>query len=116
MHGGKRFRDLGLADAGLTFQQQRALQQLHQRNRGRKFAVGDIAGSGQRLRDLLAVFHCQSVFLFASSPLPPRSGGEGSGVGGGSANSLPEEQAETPPTPDPSPPSGFAALRRTEGG
>jgi len=38
------------------------------------------------------------------SPLPPRSGGEGSGVGGGSANSLPEEQADTPPSPDPSPP------------
>src|ERR1700688_3254345 len=37
-------------------------------------------------------------------PLPPRSGGEGSGVGGASANSLPEEQADTPPTPDPSPP------------
>ncbi|HTB00131.1 MAG TPA: ATP-dependent DNA ligase [Bradyrhizobium sp.] len=43
-----------------------------------------------------------------SSPLPPRSGGEGSGVGGASANSLPEkrvnslaeEQADRPPTPD----------------
>src|SRR5580698_4608216 len=47
-----------------------------------------------------------------ASPLPPRSGGEGSGVGGASAhsllekrtNSLPEEQADRPPTPDPSPP------------
>ncbi|HWX08175.1 MAG TPA: ligase-associated DNA damage response DEXH box helicase [Bradyrhizobium sp.] len=42
-----------------------------------------------------------------SSPLPPRSGGEGSGVGGGSANSLPEERADRPPTPDPSPPSAL---------
>jgi excinuclease ABC subunit B len=42
----------------------------------------------------------------SSSPPPAREarGGEGSGVGGASANSLPEEQAETPPTPDPSPP------------
>jgi len=35
-----------------------------------------------------------------SSPLPPRSGGEGSGVGGSAANSLSEERADTPPTPD----------------
>jgi DNA ligase 1 len=47
-----------------------------------------------------------------SAPLPPRSGGEGLGMGGGTANSLPEEQAETPPTPDPSPPRAL----RVEGG
>jgi DNA ligase-1 len=50
-----------------------------------------------------------------SSPLPPRSGGEGSGVGGGSAYSLSEtgtEPAEAPPTPDPSPPRAV----RAEGG
>jgi DNA ligase-1 len=36
-----------------------------------------------------------------SSPLPPRSGGEGSGVGGGAADSLrTEKRAEKPPTPD----------------
>ena len=35
-----------------------------------------------------------------SSPLPPRSGGEGSGVGGGSANSLPADPAEAPPDPE----------------
>src|SRR6266403_1756523 len=45
----------------------------------------------------------------ASSPPPAREarGGEGSGVGGGAANSVPErerELAEPPPTPDPSPP------------
>src|SRR5580700_1221330 len=40
----------------------------------------------------------------ASSPLPPRSGGEGSGLGGGSASSHSEigtEPAEAPPTPAP---------------
>ncbi|HXN67769.1 MAG TPA: ATP-dependent DNA ligase [Bradyrhizobium sp.] len=47
-----------------------------------------------------------------SSPLPPRSGGEGSGVGGSAANSLSEERADTPPTPDPSPPRAL----RVEGG
>jgi ATP-dependent helicase Lhr and Lhr-like helicase len=34
------------------------------------------------------------------SPLLPRSGGEGSGVGGGSANQLLAVRAETPPAPD----------------
>jgi len=41
------------------------------------------------------------------SPLPPRSGGEGSGVGGVSANSrspVGTDSAEAPPTPDPPPP------------
>src|SRR5580692_755635 len=40
-----------------------------------------------------------------SSPLLPRSGGEGSGVGGLSASHTASESAEAPPTPDPSPPS-----------
>src|SRR6266700_1207070 len=39
-----------------------------------------------------------------SSPLPPRSGGEGSGVGGVSAGPAVSEFAAPPPTPDPSPP------------
>jgi ATP-dependent Lhr-like helicase len=53
----------------------------------------------------------------SSAPLPPRSGGEGSGVGGLSARHTSIEYAEAPPTPDPSPPSAFAkGLRRTEGG
>ena len=53
-----------------------------------------------------------------STPLPPRlvrqslgeggSGGEGSGVGGVSTRNAGSESAETPPTPDPSPP--LAAL------
>src|SRR5580692_7896800 len=48
-----------------------------------------------------------------SSPLPPRSGGEGSGVGGLSTRSTARsEAADTPPTPDPSPPRAM----RVEGG
>ncbi|HEY5126911.1 MAG TPA: ATP-dependent DNA ligase, partial [Bradyrhizobium sp.] len=35
-----------------------------------------------------------------SAPFPPRSGGEGLGVGGASANSQPKGQAERPPNPD----------------
>jgi hypothetical protein len=46
--------------------------------------------------------------LRTAPPLPPRSGGEGSGVGGVSTHSLPEEQADRPPTPDPSPPRARA--------
>src|SRR5450755_3222365 len=45
-----------------------------------------------------------------SSPLPPRSGGEGSG--GVSASPTASEFAEPPPTPDPSPPRAA----RAEGG
>src|SRR5450631_1395502 len=42
----------------------------------------------------------------SSSPPPAREarGGEGSGVGGASTNSLPVSRADRPPTPDPSPP------------
>jgi DNA ligase-1 len=47
-----------------------------------------------------------------SSPLPPRSGGEGSGVGGVSASTTASEFAELSPTPDPSPPRAA----RVEGG
>src|SRR5580704_12304691 len=51
------------------------------------------------------------------SPPPARvaRGGEGSGVGGGSADSLRVERAERPPTPDPSPPlRGGRGETRTE--
>src|SRR6266702_4272209 len=47
-----------------------------------------------------------------ASPLPPRSGGEGLGVGGLSASPSANEYAEAPPTPDPSPPRAT----RAEGG
>jgi hypothetical protein len=56
VHGGQRLGDLGLADAGLAFEQQRALEQFHQRDRGRQFAVGDVAAGrpalARSLRDL----------------------------------------------------------------
>jgi DNA ligase-1 len=48
-----------------------------------------------------------SPFHARSTPLPPRSGGEGLGGGGGAADSRSRsgtEPAEAPPTPDPSPP------------
>ena len=43
VHGCQRFRHFSLADARLAFEQQRTPEQLHQRDRGRKFVVGDIA-------------------------------------------------------------------------
>ncbi|THD56090.1 MAG: hypothetical protein E8A46_04325 [Bradyrhizobium sp.] len=46
------------------------------------------------------------------SPLPPRSGGEGSGVGGSAAIADAAFPADSPPTPDPSPPRAM----RVEGG
>src|SRR4051812_20578662 len=49
-----------------------------------------------------------------SSPLLPRSGGEGSGVGGLSAHTTAGEPAETAPTPDPSPPRASARGGRGE--
>jgi DNA ligase-1 len=45
-------------------------------------------------------------------PLPPRSGGEGLGVGGGAANTAAAFPADRPPTPNPSPPRAM----RAEGG
>src|SRR5207302_1990745 len=47
-----------------------------------------------------------------SAPLPPRRGGEGSGVGGGAVISETTSCADVPPTPDPSPPRA----KRVEGG
>src|SRR3954470_7796203 len=44
-----------------------------------------------------------------STPLPPRSGGEGSEVGGSAANSPVSALAELPPTPDPSSPRATRA-------
>src|ERR1700690_3971527 len=114
MHRRQRLRHLGLADARFALEQQRTPQQLHQRDRGRKLSVGDVAGFSQSLRDLLAVLHCQNVFLFASSPLPPREAvgrGRGGGGGGGAATSEAAVPAETPPPPDPSPPRAKSAWR-----
>jgi DNA ligase 1 len=53
-----------------------------------------------------------SAFHARSAPLPPRSGGEGLGVGGGSANTTASLRMDRPPTPYPSPPRAT----RVEGG
>ena len=55
VHRGQRLGDLGLADAGLALQQQRALEEVHQPQRRREVAVGDVADRGQAVGDLLAV-------------------------------------------------------------
>ncbi len=54
VHGGERLGDLGLADAGLAFEQQRPLEKLHQPQRGRDVAIGDVADGGKAVGDLLA--------------------------------------------------------------
>src|SRR5262249_46387901 len=53
VHRRQRFRHLGLADARFAFQEKRTPQQLHQRDRSRQFAVGNIASGCQRLCDLV---------------------------------------------------------------
>ena len=55
VHLRQRLGDFRLADAGLALQEQRALEEIHQPERGRKIAVGDIAGVGEAVGDLLAV-------------------------------------------------------------
>ena len=55
VHGGERLGDLGLADAGLAFEQQRPLEELHQPQRGRDVAVGDVADRGEAVGDAFAV-------------------------------------------------------------
>ena len=102
MHGSQRFCDLGLADARLAFQQQRPPQQLHQRDRGREFAVGDIAGGGQRLRDLVAGFHryANTPKFFAAFQLRQKSCGIWMWVDPRNENAslTALENAGTPPT------------------
>ena len=51
---GERLRDLGLADAGLALDQQRPAEEVHQPQRGRKIAVGDVAGLGETVGDVFA--------------------------------------------------------------
>src|SRR4051794_29700894 len=57
--------------------------------------VGDLSETVALMWPKSAVRHGES-----SSPLPPRSGGEGSGVGGVSAGATVSEFAAPPPTPD----------------
>jgi hypothetical protein len=71
--------------------------------------VPDVSGRAELSASMQLSLSTGSV---RSSPLPPRSGGEGSGVGGGSAYSIPEAgtaSAAAPPAPDPSPPRAVRA-------
>ena len=54
VHGGERLGDFGLADARLALEQQRALEELHQPQRGRDIAVGDVADGGEAVGDPVA--------------------------------------------------------------
>ena len=47
--------DFRFADAGLALQEQWAVQEIHQPERGRQIAVGDIAGGGEAVGDGFAV-------------------------------------------------------------
>src|SRR4051812_37723806 len=49
------------------------------------------------------------ALMWPSSPLPPRSGGEGAGGGGLAADSIHAVMGEAPPTPNPSPPRAARA-------
>jgi hypothetical protein len=54
VHGGERLAHLGLADARLALEQQRPLEKIHQPQRGRNVAIGDIADGSEFVRDLVA--------------------------------------------------------------
>ena len=80
VHRGERLRDLGLADARLALDEERALEGVHHPERGRKVAVGDIADLGQPGRDRLArdgdARHVDRPLHHASRGSPPRFAGE----------------------------------------
>ena len=63
VHGGKRLADLGLADAGLALEQQRPFEEIHQPQRGRDVAVGDIADGGELVRDFFALEGHQRIVI-----------------------------------------------------
>src|SRR5262249_30536473 len=52
---GKRLRHFGLSDAGLSLEQQRPLEEIHQPQRSRNVAISDVADGGQPVRDIVAV-------------------------------------------------------------
>ena len=54
VHLGERLRHLGLADARLAFDQQRPAEKIHQPERGREIAVGDVADLGEPIGNLVA--------------------------------------------------------------
>src|SRR5208282_4006192 len=55
VHGGERLAHLGLADAGLALEQQRALEEFHEPQGGRDIAVGDVADGGEFVRNFVAL-------------------------------------------------------------
>ena len=71
---GERLGDLGLADAGLALEQQRPLEEIHQPQRGRQIAVGDVADLGKALGDVLAG-EGHGAARVVDRPLPPGGGG-----------------------------------------
>ena len=62
------------------------------------------------LSETVALMWPKTVPQAWSTPLPPRSGGEGSGVRGGAALTEAAVPADTPPTPDPSPPRAMRVV------
>ena len=62
------------------------------------------------LSETVALMWPKTMPQARSTPLPPRSGGEGSGVGGGAALTEAAVPADTPPTPDPSPPRAMRVV------
>ena len=51
MCAGQRPRDFSLADSRFAFQQERAAQHIHQPERGRKIAIGNVTAGSKPLRD-----------------------------------------------------------------
>ncbi len=73
VHLGERLRDLRLADARLAFDQERPAEKVHQPERGRKIAVGDVAGLGETSGDVFAASGALRA-SFSHGRRCPRSG------------------------------------------
>src|SRR5262249_10109295 len=69
MDGGERLADFRLADAGLTFQEERPLEEIHKPQRDAEIAVGDVADGGEAIGDVVAV-QCHGAPGAALSRLP----------------------------------------------
>jgi hypothetical protein len=54
VHASERLGDLGLAHAGLALEEKRPLEEIHQPQRHRKVAIGDVADLGKALGNVLA--------------------------------------------------------------
>src|SRR5208282_1242969 len=67
VHRGERLAHLGLADAGLALEQQRPLEEFHEPQGGRDIAVGDVADSGEFVRNFVALQGHEETNAFNSS-------------------------------------------------